>query len=71
MTGGLHLGNDADTALLGKLDNVLDVLGGVDVARGIGTMGCKLRVLLGDVRERSRVEHVPVEDVQFVPRQGY
>lgn len=63
MTGSFHLGNNTDTAFLGKLDNVLDIIGSVHVARGVGTMGGKLGVLLGDVRERGRVEHVPVENV--------
>lgn len=71
MTGSLHLGNDTDTALLGVLDNVFDVLDPVDVAGRVGTLGSKLRVLFGDVRERGRVKHVPVENVELVPGQGY
>lgn len=53
MTRSLHFGNDTDTTLFGKLDNLLDILGSVDVARGIGTMGGELRVLLGNIRERG------------------
>jgi len=62
-----HFGNNTNTALFGILDNALNVLGRIDVARRIGALFSELGISLGDVGERGRVKHMPMENVELVP----
>jgi len=60
----VDLGDDADTAGAGVLDDVAQVVVRVDLARGVGVPG-HLRVGLDGDGPRLRVVEVPVQDVEL------